>query len=176
MSSIFPHSEAHSPDAALSEPSSLGVEVNLQQALDTYATSATDMSTTSKDAFSYADNAPIVNGGLRDMSALGLTLQFPALAESMHGAIHRVKYHMYEVTTYWPALYRIILNGSADPELLPYAPLFFESVSSFLCAGTVALALCRPKAWFLCARSVPTSLFPETEPSAHMASSVYTQY
>jgi hypothetical protein len=165
MSGILSHSEAHSPSKALAEPSSLWVEVNLQQALDTYASSAADVSKsmTFKDAFSYSDDTAIPNGALRDMpAALDTDLHFPSLAESINGAIHRAKYHLYEVTIYWPAIYRIIMNGGADSELLPYGPLFFESASSFLCAARNALSLCRPKAWFLCARFVLTIVVPHT--------------
>lgn len=61
---------------------------------------------------------------------------------------------MYEVSIYWPVIYRIILDGIADTELLPYGPLFFESVTSFLGAAKIALGVCLPKAWFLCARFV----------------------
>ncbi|KAL3484251.1 hypothetical protein BJX62DRAFT_244133 [Aspergillus germanicus] len=157
MSGIFPHSEAHSPSKALRELSSLWVEVNLQQALNAYASSAIDMSKSRilKDAFSYSDDCAFPTGALRGIDT---DLQFPALAESINGAIHRAKYHMYEVTVYWPAIYRIILNGGADPELLPYGPLFFESVSSFLCAARIGLSTCRPKTWFLCASIYTVSL------------------
>ncbi|KAJ0413011.1 hypothetical protein BJY00DRAFT_297558 [Aspergillus carlsbadensis] len=158
MSGILAHSEAHSPDAAMPGLSSLLVEMNLQQALDSYASSASEISTTCKDAFSYSDNSALPNGASRDMPACDINMQFPSLDESITGAVHRAKYHMYEVATYWPAIYRIILNGSADTELLPYGPLFFESVTSFLCAARIGLSLCRPKAWFLCASIYTVSI------------------
>ncbi|KAI9043127.1 uncharacterized protein KD926_004631 [Aspergillus affinis] len=60
-------------------------------------------------------------------------------SQHIDGAICRVKYHLYEVSIYWPVIYSIIINGSADPELLPYAPLFFQSATSLL--GSASLAL-----------------------------------
>ncbi|KAF4210473.1 hypothetical protein CNMCM8980_009401 [Aspergillus fumigatiaffinis] len=108
-------------------------EVDLQQALDAYATSGMAASDIYNGVFSTADE-PIPN-------------EFP----DTYSAVHRAKYHMYEVNGYWPVIYRIILNGSADPELLPYGPLFFESVTAFLSDANMALWICRPKAWFLCA-------------------------
>ncbi|OJJ08546.1 hypothetical protein ASPVEDRAFT_402588 [Aspergillus versicolor CBS 583.65] len=71
--------------------------------------------------------------------------------QQIDGAICRAKFHLYEVSTYWPAIYRIIMTGSADPELLPHGPLFFQSLTSFLGSANLALQVCLPKAWFLCA-------------------------
>lgn len=77
----------------------------------------------------------------------------PSQPTSQHidGAMCRTKFYLYELSTYWPAIYRIIISGSADPELLPYGPLFFQSVTSFLGSAHLALRLCLPKTWFLCA-------------------------
>ncbi|KAL3472377.1 hypothetical protein BJX99DRAFT_249724 [Aspergillus californicus] len=71
--------------------------------------------------------------------------------QHMHGAVSRVKYHFYELSVYWPVIYRIIIDGFADPEILPYGPLFFESVTSFLCAATEALRISPAKTWPMCA-------------------------
>lgn len=73
-------------------------------------------------------------------------------SQDIDGAVCRAKFHLYEVSTYWPAIYRIIMTGSADAELLPYGPLFFQSVTSFIGSANFALRVCLPKAWFLCAR------------------------
>jgi hypothetical protein len=108
--------------------------------------------------FSTADE-PIPNE-FPDMLSAGIKLQSSGFGLDTYSAVHRAKYHMYEVNGYWPVIYRIILNGSADPELLPYGPLFFESVTAFLSDANMALWICRPKAWFLCARFVLTCRFP----------------
>lgn len=75
-------------------------------------------------------------------------------SQHIDDAVCRAKYHMYEVSIYWPVIYSIIIHGSADPELLPYAPLFFQSVTSFLGSASLALRVYLPKAWFLCAKYV----------------------
>ncbi|KAL2816588.1 hypothetical protein BDW59DRAFT_166312 [Aspergillus cavernicola] len=69
----------------------------------------------------------------------------------MQAAVSRSKYHLYEISIYWPVIYGVIINGFADPEVLPYGPLFFESVTSFLCAASNAIRICPPKTWSLCA-------------------------
>jgi hypothetical protein len=71
-----------------------------------------------------------------------------------HGTLLRAKYHAYEISSYWPAIYRATLLRSADSGLLPYGPLFVESIVSFLGTANVAVRLCIPKSWSLCARYV----------------------
>ncbi|QKX59932.1 uncharacterized protein TRUGW13939_07074 [Talaromyces rugulosus] len=68
-----------------------------------------------------------------------------------HGTLLRAKYHAYEISSYWPAIYRATLLKSADSELLPYGPLFVESIVSFLGTANVAGRSCIPKSWSLCA-------------------------
>jgi hypothetical protein len=161
MSDALPHSEGHSPSKALPELSSLWTELNLQQALSSYASSTPEMLSTARgnDCFPQSDKSGTPNRALPDMWLWDSNLQFQSLAEDISHTVNQAKYYMYEVSSYWPAIYRIILNGGADSELLPYGPLFFESVTSFLCAARIALSLCRPKAWFLCARFVLPILF-----------------
>jgi hypothetical protein len=65
---------------------------------------------------------------------------------------------MYEISIYWPVIYRIILDGIANTESLPYGSLFFQSVTGFLDAAKIALGVCLPKAWFLYARYVLAGL------------------
>ncbi|KAL4916409.1 hypothetical protein BDW62DRAFT_218758 [Aspergillus aurantiobrunneus] len=74
------------------------------------------------------------------------------------GAVYQAKSHLYAVSTYWPAIYRIIMNGVAEPELLAQAPLFFESVTGFLDTAHIALRVCPPKAWSLCASMYITAV------------------
>ncbi|KAL2812632.1 hypothetical protein BJX63DRAFT_443406 [Aspergillus granulosus] len=75
----------------------------------------------------------------------------PYHAQNLNGAVCLAKYHMYEVSAYWPAIYRIMLDGLVDSELLPYVPLFFESVTSFLCAAQITIGVCPAKTWFFSA-------------------------
>ncbi|PKX89044.1 uncharacterized protein P174DRAFT_414689, partial [Aspergillus novofumigatus IBT 16806] len=149
-----------SPSEPLQSLSHFRIEVDLQQALDAYATSGMAASEIYNGVFSTADE-PIPNERLRtfpDMLSAGIKLQSSGFGLDTYSAVHRAKYHMYEVNGYWPVVYRIILNGSADPELLPYGPLFFESVTAFLSDANMALWICRPKAWFLCASMYTISM------------------
>ncbi|KAL3442399.1 hypothetical protein BJX65DRAFT_225705 [Aspergillus insuetus] len=159
MSDVLPHSEGHSPSKALPELSSFWEEVNMQQGLNSHASSTTEMlSTTRNDCFPQSDKSGTPNRALPDMWLWDSNLQFQSLPEDISHAVNQAKYYMYEVSSYWPAIYRILLNGSAEPELLPYGPLFFESVASFLCAAKIGLSICRPKAWFLCASIYTVSI------------------
>jgi hypothetical protein len=72
-------------------------------------------------------------------------------SEDAQTAPIRAKYHAYETTLHWPVIYRIIVNGFADTETLPYGLLFFESVTRFLSAADTAVRVCIVKAWPLCA-------------------------
>lgn len=69
-----------------------------------------------------------------------------------HLALLRTKYYAYEISLYWPAIRRIMENGFADCELLPYGPLFFESAINFLTTATATALICPPKSWSLYAR------------------------
>ena len=71
-----------------------------------------------------------------------------------HAALLRAKYHEYEMSCYWPAIYRAIALDFADPELLAHASLFIESIMSFLGTANFAVRLCIPKSWPLAARYV----------------------
>ncbi|GFF88742.1 hypothetical protein IFM60648_08490 [Aspergillus lentulus] len=157
----FPQgSDLDSPSQPLQSLSHFRIEVDLQQALDAYATSSMAASEIYNSVFSTADE-PIPNERLStfpDMLSAGLKLQSSGFGLDTYSAVHRAKYHMYEVNGYWPVIYRIILNGSADTELLPYGPLFFESVTAFLSDANIALCVCRPKAWFLCASMYTISM------------------
>ncbi|KAJ5636511.1 uncharacterized protein N7484_009824 [Penicillium longicatenatum] len=150
LSGIFQNSEAYSPNETLQSPFNFCTEVNLQQVLNGYASSATDVLS------AYDDGSPHTEwkaNSSRSLDSLPDTFSQDNGFEShnINSPICRAKYHMYEVSIYWPVIYRIILDGIADTELLPYGPLFFESVTSFLSAAKIALQACLPKSWFLCA-------------------------
>lgn len=170
-------SDLDSPSQPLQSLSHFRIEVDLQQALDAYATSGMAASEIYNGVFSTADE-PIPKERLStfpDMLSAGIKLHSSGFGLDNYSAVHRAKYHMYEVNGYWPVIYRIILNGSADTELLPYGPLFFESVTAFLSDANIALCVCRPKAWFLCARCVLTCRFSFSSSSpAHLVGSMYT--
>jgi hypothetical protein len=153
LSGILQDSEAYSPNETLQSLFNFCTEVNLQQVLNGYASSATDVLSTYDDSSPHTERKEYSShtlGALPDSSSPDNDLE----SQNINGPICRVKYHMYEVSIYWPVIYRIIIDGFADTELLPYGPLFFESVTSFLGAAKIALRLCLPKVWFLCARSV----------------------
>jgi hypothetical protein len=146
-------SGAYSPNEALQSMFNFCTEVNLQEVLNGYASSATDVLSTYDDGSPHAEtntNPSHALGSLPDRFSPDNGLE----SQDINGPICQAKYHMYEVSIYWPVIYRIILDGIADTESLPYGPLFFESVTSFLGAAKVALRVCLPKAWFLCARFV----------------------
>jgi hypothetical protein len=153
LSGILQDSEAYSPNETLQSLFNFCTELNLQQVLNGYASSATDVLSTYDDGSPHTERKEYPShtlGSLSDSSSRDNDLE----SQNINGPICRAKYHMYEVSIYWPVIYRIIIDGFADTELLPYGPLFFESVTSFLGAAKIALRLCLPKAWFLCARSV----------------------
>ncbi|KAJ6051640.1 hypothetical protein N7499_010984 [Penicillium canescens] len=146
-------SEAYSPNETLQSLFNFCTEINLQQVLNGYASSATEVLSTYDDGSPHTErkaNPSHALGSLPDSFSPDNGLE----SQNINGPICRAKYHMYEVSIYWPVIYRIILDGFADSELLPYGRLFFESVTSFLGAAKIALRVCLPKAWFLCARFV----------------------
>ncbi|KAJ5837186.1 hypothetical protein N7447_003212 [Penicillium robsamsonii] len=144
------NSEAYSPNETLQSLFNFCTEVNLQQVLNRYASSATDVLGTYEDGAPHSErqaNSSQTPGSLQDSFCPDNDLG----SLSINDPICRAKYHMYEVSIYWPAIYRIMLDGFVDTELLPHRALFFESVTSFLGAAQTALRGCLPKAWFLCA-------------------------
>lgn len=153
LSGVSLNSEVNSPNEILQSLFDFCTEVNLQQELTGYATSATDVRST------YDDDSPqterTTNSSYAPSSSSETLFADNGLgSQSINSPICRAKYHMYEVSMYWPVIYRIILNGITNTELLPYGPLFFESVTGFIGAAKVALGVCLPKAWFLYARFV----------------------
>jgi hypothetical protein len=145
LSGNFQKCELYTPNETLQSLFNLFTEVHLQHELNGYASSATGVLST------YDDGSPYTESTANSRHALGsLSVRF----SPDNGPICRAKYHIHEVSIYWPVIYRIILDGIAETELLPYGPLFFESVTSFLGAAKTALRVCFPKAWFLCTRFV----------------------
>jgi hypothetical protein len=133
-------------------PFHLSTEIQIQTVLNKYTSSRMDDLSASKEILDL--DHPLTFA--LDMLCPSIAPDSPSQPISQHidGAVCRAKYHLYEVSIYWPVIYRIIINGSADPELLPYAPLFFQSVTSLLGSANLALRICLPKTWFLCARYV----------------------
>ncbi|KAJ5470482.1 hypothetical protein N7530_007839 [Penicillium desertorum] len=133
-------------------PFHLSTEIQIQTVLNKYTSSRMDDLSASKEILDL--DHPLTFA--LDMLCPSIAPDSPSQPISQHidGAVCRAKYHLYEVSIYWPVIYRIIINGSADPELLPYAPLFFQSVTSLLGSANLALRICLPKTWFLCARAV----------------------
>lgn len=175
-SGILQYSEAYSPNETLQPLFNFCTEVNLQQELNGYASSATGGLSTHDDG---SPDTERTANSTHPLGALSDTFCSDNGFESwnINGPICRAKYHMYEVSVYWPMIYRIILDGIADAELLPYGALFFESVTSFLVAAKEALWACFPKAWFLCARFVFEIMrFCVFEIFAYTLASVYTQF
>ncbi|KAL6232699.1 hypothetical protein BDW75DRAFT_247041 [Aspergillus navahoensis] len=148
--------EDYSPMETLQPPDHFTTEIQLQLALNRHASSTTNAPSKCDDTSravsgNAASSDPL--DALVDMLDLDISLdvQHPASPQHIPGSICRVKHHLYKVSIYWPMIYRVIVEGPADLELLPYGPLFFESVTSCLCAAEIALRVCLPKAWFLCA-------------------------
>lgn len=167
------NSEAYSPNETLQTLFDFCTEINLQQELTGHATSATDVRRT------YDDDSPRIEGTANSSHGPGSSSDklFPDNglgSQSINGPLCRVKYHMYEVSIYWPVIYRIILDGIANTEFLPYGPLFFESVTGFLGAAKIAIGACLPKAWFLCARFVFAVPFYVWKLGLPIGTSIYT--
>ncbi|KAJ5424691.1 hypothetical protein N7445_010664 [Penicillium cf. griseofulvum] len=144
------NNEAYSPNETPQSLFNFCTEVNLQQVLNEYASSATDALGTHEDGAPHSErkaNSSHTPGSLPESFSPENDLGF----QNIDDPICRAKYHMYEVSIYWPVIYQIILDGFADTELLSHSALFFESVISFLGAAGTALRVCLPKAWFLCA-------------------------
>ncbi|KAL4932598.1 fungal specific transcription factor domain-containing protein [Aspergillus undulatus] len=145
----------YSPTESPQSFSHISTEVNIQLVLNNYASPVTDMPSTCNGGSPHTEGTATPSNPLGSLPALdspynGLHSQNNP-TQPMDDPICRAKYHMYEVIIHWPVIYRVIVDGSADPELLPYGPLFFESVISFLCAARTALRVCPPKTWFFCA-------------------------
>jgi hypothetical protein len=133
-------------------PFHFATEIQLQTMLNKYTSSAMDELSTSGE-FPDPNHHP---GPGPNMLCSSIAQDSPSQPSCQHidGAMCRAKFHLYEVSTYWPVIYRIITNGSAHPELLPYAPRFFQSVTNLLGSANLALQVCLPKTWFLCGRYV----------------------
>lgn len=175
LSGIPQNSEVYSPNETLQSLFDFCTEINLQEELTGYATSATDVLSTYEDGSPHTGRTAN-SSHAPDCSSERLSPDNGLDSQNISGPICRAKYQMYEVSIYWPVIYRIILDGIADTELLRYGPLFFESVTSFLGAAKIALGLCPPKAWFLYARfvlEVPLFCF---EIYAYPLAPVYTQF
>ncbi|KAL2831289.1 hypothetical protein BJY01DRAFT_260583 [Aspergillus pseudoustus] len=141
--------------------SDLAAEVQLQLVLNSHtdaAAVAVDLSNTySTDSIHTLESGPPLASSLQDVLS-PYTQSDPNHINSDSSPICLAKYHIQEVSTYWPVIYRIILDGLSDPELLPYGPLFFESVASFLYAAQLAIAVCPAKTWFLSASMYTISM------------------
>ncbi|KAE8384395.1 hypothetical protein BDV23DRAFT_166884 [Aspergillus alliaceus] len=70
----------------------------------------------------------------------------------------KAKYYAHEMSLYFPPVARIMTTGRADPELLPYCPLFFESMTEFLAASSACIRPLSPKSWPLCASMFSVAL------------------
>ncbi|KAH3503703.1 hypothetical protein KXW24_008053 [Aspergillus fumigatus] len=134
--------------------SRLSTELNLQLILNNYASSVTDMRSCYNDGSLHVENTASPGNPLDPLPALASTCKGSDSPNSPHPSQHmddpvcQAKSHLYEAMLYWPVIYRVIMDGSADHELLPYASLFFESVISFLGAARIAIRVCPLKAWF----------------------------
>ncbi|KAJ5887059.1 uncharacterized protein N7473_009733 [Penicillium subrubescens] len=137
----------YSPNERLPTLVDFCTEINLQQELAGCSTSATDVWST------YDNDTPheraATSSHAPGSSSETLSPDNGLGSQNVNGPICRAKYHMYEISIYWPVIYRIILDGIANTESLPYGSLFFQSVTGFLDAAKIALGVCLPKAWFL---------------------------
>lgn len=146
--------------------SRLSTELNLQLILNNYASSVTDMRSCYNDGSLHVENTASPGNPLDPLPALASTCKGSDSPNSPHPSQHmddpvcQAKSHLYEAMLYWPVIYRVIMDGSADHELLPYASLFFESVISFLGAARIAIRVCPLKAWFFGARFVCAICLP----------------
>ncbi|OQE21428.1 hypothetical protein PENFLA_c014G08104 [Penicillium flavigenum] len=129
-------------------PFHFSTEIQLQAVLNKYTSPAMDDLSASRESYPLAFALDML------CSSIAPDSRSQPISQHIDGAVCRAKYHLYEVSIYWPVIYRIIIHGSADPELLTYAPLFFQSVISLLGSANLALRVCLPKTWFLCARYV----------------------
>lgn len=133
-------------------------EVNIQLVLNSCTAPVTDMPNACNDGSPHAEDIATPSNLLDSLPGLASPCKGPVSpnnpTQHADDPICRAKYHMYQVFVYWPAIYRNIMDGSAEPELLPYGPLFLESVTSFLPAAIIALRVCPPKTWFFCGRLV----------------------
>ncbi|KAL2861166.1 fungal specific transcription factor domain-containing protein [Aspergillus lucknowensis] len=152
-------STAYSPEDTRSAPSYFSSEMQLQLLLSGDSCTSDPASVLSQHPQSLEESQHRLGPSLGSIPHLGISpdTQGPP-SHAGAGAVYRAKHHMYEVSIYWPVIYRIIVNGFAEPELLPHAPLFFESVTGFLDAALVALRVCPSKAWFLCASMYITAI------------------
>ncbi|KAL5050886.1 hypothetical protein BDW71DRAFT_79843 [Aspergillus fruticulosus] len=149
----MPLSIYSSPESPQSR-SHFSAEVNIQLVLNSYTTPVTDKPNACNDASPHAEDTAAPSNSLDSLPGLASPYKGPVSpnnpTQHVDDPICRAKYHMYQIFIYWPAIYRNITDGSADPELIPYGPLFLESVTSFLSAATIALQVCPPKIWFFC--------------------------
>ncbi|KAL2821677.1 hypothetical protein BJX63DRAFT_223885 [Aspergillus granulosus] len=139
--------------------SHLATEIHLQLVLNNHTSpvAAAETSSTEANACSSSPLASLQDTLLFPHTASHAT-QFDHTHQISESPVCLAKYHLYEVSAYWPVIYRIILDGIADSELLPYGPLFFECVTSFLGAAQMAIAVCPAKTWFLCASMYTISM------------------
>ncbi|KAF9893113.1 hypothetical protein FE257_012524 [Aspergillus nanangensis] len=129
----------------------LSTEGNLQLILNSHTSSAIDASSSSynHDFLHQEGGTTTPNNPPFDSHS---PQQHQQHQQHIDCPICHAKGALYEVFLYWPVIYRVIMDGSTtDPELLPYGPLFFESVISFLCTARIALRICPPKIWFFSA-------------------------
>lgn len=148
------------PNRLQQDPLYFSKELHLQQLLDTCMDSATGDSYTlyPTSTFSGEDGLslqllfdslppiPAFNGNSMSQDDMATRHQ--------HVALLRAKYHAYEISSYWPVIYRAIVLKGAGSELQSYASLFIESIISFLGSANVAVRVCTPKSWSLSARYV----------------------
>ncbi|EED15729.1 conserved hypothetical protein [Talaromyces stipitatus ATCC 10500] len=131
-------------------------ELHLQQLIDKCIDSATGASCTA-----YPTGTSSVEYGIslqRLLDSLPPIPHFSVLSMSQdmatrhqHAALLRAKCHAYEISSYWPAIYRAIVLKCVDSELLSYASLFIESIVNFLDTASFAVRVCAPKSWSLSA-------------------------
>ncbi|KAH8693064.1 hypothetical protein BGW36DRAFT_399801 [Talaromyces proteolyticus] len=131
-------------------------ELHLQQLLDKCMDSATGNSypihPTSMSSTEYSLSLQQLLDSLPPIPPFRATSMPQEIStRHQHVTLLRAKYHAYEISSYWPAIYRAIVLKFSDSELLPYGPLFVESIVSFLGTANVAVRVCIPKSWSLCA-------------------------
>lgn len=144
----------------------LSQELYLQQLIDKRMDSATEADPTSTSSVEGDLILQWLLDSLPPLPPFNVTSMSQNIASRhQHAALLRAKYHAYEMSCYWPAIYRAIALDFADPELLAHASLFIESIMSFLGTANFAIRVCIPKSWplaarYVCAKSQQFPFFP----------------
>lgn len=133
----------------------LSQELYLQQLIDKHMDSAIEADPTSTSSVEDGLILQWLLDCLPPLPPFNVTTMSQNIASRhQRAALLRAKYHAYEMSCYWPAIYRATALDFADPELLAHASLFIESIMSFLGAANFAIRVCILKSWPLAARYV----------------------